>query len=210
MSRIAILGASGNLGGLLLTYALGAGWQVHALTRDPRRIRKANENLTVYKGDLERGEGLESFVTGCRFVLYAVTSAHTAECMAQLVRAIGWKKMDRLVFVSRLGVGDSDIQARKASGMLASLMPRVRRGLYDDIGHAEELLRLSGLPYSIFRTTELTDDAPGHELAAVKAQSDELPSRVGRADLARFIIQSLEDPGWNLQEVTVGTRRRHG
>jgi uncharacterized protein YbjT (DUF2867 family) len=208
VSRIAILGASGNLGGKLVDAALGAGWQVHALTRDPRHIRKANENLTIYKGDLELGEGLESFVAGCRFVICAVTSSRTAECMAHLVRAIGWKKMDRLVFVSRLGVGDSELQARKASGMLASLMPRVRKGLYDDLGHAEELLRLSGLPYSIFRTTELTDDPLGHELAAVDAQTEAPPSRVGRADLARFILQSLEEPNWNLVEVTVGTRRR--
>lgn len=208
MSRIAILGASGQLGDHLVNFALGAGWQVHALTRDPRRIRKANENLTIYKGDLEEPAGLESFLTGCRFVVYSVTAASTSQYMANLVQAIGFKKVDRLVFISRLGVGDSELQARKASGMLASVLPRVRKGLYGDMGHAEELLRLSGLPYSIFRTTELTDEPPGHELEAVTAESDRPPSRVGRADLARFVIQSLEEPAWNLQEVTVGTRRR--
>jgi uncharacterized protein YbjT (DUF2867 family) len=208
LSRLGIVGASGNLGGELVSQALDLGLRVNALTRDPRHIQKANENLTIYKGDLEHGEGLEAFVTGCRFVLFAASSHQAATCMANLVRAIGWKKVDRLVLVSRLGVGDSEHQSRKASGMLASFMPRVRKSLFDDIGHAEELLRVSGLPYSIFRATELTDDAHGAELVAVTAQSEELPSRVGRADLARFILQSLEDPVWNLQEVTVGARRR--
>jgi uncharacterized protein YbjT (DUF2867 family) len=208
MSRLAILGASGNLGGHLLAGALASGWQVHALTRDPRSIRRANENLTIYKGDLERGEGLESFLSGCRFVVCAVTTAHAAACMAQLVKAIGWKKVDRLVYVSWLGVGDSEVQARKATGLLAPLRPLVRRSLYEDVGRAEALLRLSGLPYSIFRTTELTDEPPGQEVAAVTAKSEQLPASVGRADLARFILQTLEDPGWNLQEATVGTRRQ--
>jgi putative NADH-flavin reductase len=206
MSKIGIVGASGQLGGHLITYALAAGYSVHALTRDPRRIRKANEDLTVYKGDAEKGEGLVSFVTGCRYVVYAANAGQPAEAVAHLVRAIGLKRMDRLVLVSRVGTGDSELQGRKVSGMLASFLPRMRKGLYAHMNEAEDLLRISGLPYSIFRATELTDEGGGHEVAVARA-NDAPPSRVGRADLARFIIHSLEEPSWNLQEVTVGSKR---
>jgi uncharacterized protein YbjT (DUF2867 family) len=206
MSRIGILGASGNLGGQLLTQALAGGWEVHALTRDPGRIRKANEHLTVFQGDAERGEGLAPFVAGCRHVIYAVDSTHPADCVGHLVRAIGSRRLERVVLISRVGVGDSEAQVRKVSGWFASLAPRVQSALFKQMSAAEELLRLSGLPYSIFRATELTDDPPGKEVVATRA-TQAPPSRLGRADLARFIIHSLEEPAWTLQEVTVGARR---
>lgn len=206
MSKIGIVGASGHLGGHLISTALGAGFAVHALTRDPRKIRKANENLTVYKGDAEKGEGLVSFVTGCRYVIYAASPAHPAEAVSHLVRAISFKRMDRLVLVSRVGTGDSVEQSRKVSGMLASFLPRVRKGLYEHMTEAEDLLRVSGLPYSIFRATELTDEGVGRQVAVARAD-ERPPSRISRADLAHFIIHSLEDAAWNMREVTVGTRR---
>lgn len=206
MSQIAILGDNGPLGNHLLSEALDAGWLVHTLSRDPGRVRKANERLTIYRGDAEKGEGLEALVTGCRYIICAIDSTHPGDCIAHLVHAVGWKMVERIIFVSRLSVIARG-RGGKTMGVLAALLPKVLRPSDND-ERAEELLRLSGLPYCVFRVVELTDEPHGQELIVTEG-AETPPGPVGRADLARFIIRSLADRSWNLKEVTVGTKRRH-
>ena len=204
--RIAIFGATGRLGKLLVTDALNRDLQVQAMTRDPRRLQRANEALTVFAGDAETGTGVDACMAGCRLIVSAIRSDNPAACMSNLVRVAAAKKIDRFVFVSRLGVGDTAEQSRKVSGLVASVTPRVRRHLFDEISRAEDMLRTSKLPYLLLRTTWLTDDPPGGELEVV-ASDAEPPSRVSRANLSRFILRVIEEPGWNRREVTVGTKR---
>jgi len=205
MSQIAILGASSPLGGHLVAEAIDAGWLVHGLARDPSLVRKANERLTLYQGDAEKDDGLEPIVTGCRYIIYAPETAHPASGVGHLLRAVGWKMVERIVFISRAPSPPAPV--RKAAGVLAALLPKVGRGLVGDLETAEELLRLSGLPYCVFRVVDLTDEAPGQELVAALPNEPQ-PGPVGRVDLARFVVRSLSDRGWNLKEVTVGPRRR--
>lgn len=202
MSQIVILGASGKLGSHLLTEALDAGWLVHALSRDPSRIRRANERLTLYQGDAESGVGLEVAISGSRYVIFAVDSSHPADCVAHIIKAVGLKAIERLIFISRRVPVTGSLSS---AGKLASLLPKVRRNISAELDRAAELLRLSGLPYCIFRATELTEEAPGHELVITR-DSEAPPGPLSRADFARFIIHSLSDRAWNLKEVTVGTK----
>jgi uncharacterized protein YbjT (DUF2867 family) len=205
MSRIAILGASGQLGDHLLSEGLEAGWLVHALSRDPSKIRKTNERLTIFQGDTERGEGLEALVTGCRYIIYAVDSTRPEDCVAHLVHAVGWKVVERIIFVSRPGAATVSRTA-KAVGALTAFLPKALQPAQHN-ARAEELLRVSGLPYCVFRVTGLTDEPHGQELVITEG-NEAPPGSVGRADLARFIIKSLGDRSWNLREVTVGAKRR--
>ena len=208
MSRIAILGASGHLGDLLLTEALDAGWLVSALARDPGRIRKANERLTLFQGDADRGQGLEAAVTGCRYIIYAVDSSRPSESVAHLVQAVGWKVVERIILVSRLEATGAGGRRTRGLRILRKLLPKpARRVLFGDVSHAEQLLRVSGLPYCIFRVVELTDEPHGQEVVVAEA-TEPPPGPVGRADLARFVIRSLGDRSWNLREVTVGAKQR--
>ena len=52
-TRVAIFGATGSLGGHVLRQALGAGYGVTVLVRDPSRLSaEARERVTVHTGDL--------------------------------------------------------------------------------------------------------------------------------------------------------------
>lgn len=207
MSQIAILGASGPLGKHLLAEALDAGWLVHAQARDPSLVHMANERLTLYQGAPEDGSDLEELVAGCRYVIYAVDTARPADGVACLVKAVGFKLIERIVYLSRPGTGSAQASSRKSHGVLASLLPKVRLGSRAaEEDRAEELLRLSGLPYCVFHVTEIDDAAHGRELL-VTSPKEPTPGPVGRADFARFVVHSLGDRSWNLKEVTVGTRR---
>jgi uncharacterized protein YbjT (DUF2867 family) len=206
VSRIAILGASSKLGQQLISRAIEAEHRVNALTRDARNIQRANEALSVFVGDAETGEGLGPLLAGCSVVISAINSPQLAQCTTHLVKALtGHPKLERWIVLSWVGVGDTAAQATRTSAELGTLRRRIERPMYEEIGRAEGIVRTSRLPWVLLRCTRLTDDV-GKEVVATDATADP-PRRVGRADLARFIIGSLEEPNWVHREASVGAKR---
>jgi uncharacterized protein YbjT (DUF2867 family) len=205
VSRIAIFGASSKLGHQLIAHALEAEHRVSALTREPSRIQRANPGLTVFRGDAETGEGLQAALGGATYVVSAINSSHLSVCTANLIAAMAGRKVQRWVFLSWVGAGDSALQATRTSGPMGPLLRRIERPMVDEISRAEGLVRTSGLPWVLMRATRLTDEV-GATVVATSSQADP-PRRVGRSDLARFIVRSLDEPGWDHREVSVGARR---
>ncbi len=200
MSRIAILGASGGLGSLLVHEALDAGMNVNALTRNPRRLTMANEHLNVFEGDVDSGRGLEQLIAGCRFVVSVAASPNPADAVSHVIKAVGLKRVDRVVFVSRLG----GPQAHGVKGLLTALVKPRAREVEHDLGDALELVRVSGLDYVVIHTVGLTDARAGHGVSFSDVGSGGLPpTPVGRHDLAHFILMTLTAPGWSCREVLV-------
>ena len=199
MSKIGILGAGGRLGSRLVHEALTRELHVNALSRNPARLHIANELLNVFKADVEKGEGLEA-LAGCRWVVSALSSAHPSDCVAHLVRAHSLRKVERLVFVSR---ADDTVPAHGLSERVASLVGHRKQDVARDISSAVELLQVSGLPYVVLKTTGLTDEPGGKRIVSGEVGKSK-PGPIGRVDLARFILDILDAPGWDLREVNVG------
>ena len=123
--------------------------------------------------------------------------------LAQELKVV--KSLERFVFFSWLGAGDSAEQARGVSEFRSVLTRMTRKKLFRDISQAEGIVRESGLPYVILRPTRLTDGDPTDSLVAV-GPLQAAPGPVSRIDLARFVFRTLDEPGWNGREVTVGSR----
>ncbi|MDP1829631.1 MAG: SDR family oxidoreductase [Archangium sp.] len=202
MSKIAILGAGGRLGGRLVHEALDRQMRVNALTRDPTRLRIANELCNVFKGNVETGEGVEAALAGCRWVVSAVSSPHPADFVSRLVKAHNVRKVDRLVFVSR---ADDTVPVHGFQERLASVIGHRTRDVARDIAAAHELLEVSGLPWLVLKTNGLTDDAGGKQVVTSEPGQPR-PGPVSRVDLARFILGVIDAPGWHSREVNVGTK----
>jgi putative NADH-flavin reductase len=88
MQKIAILGAGGKLGTRLVHEALSNELHVNAVTRDPTKLGIAHANFNVFKGDAEKGEGLDRAVLGCRYVVSVVSSPRPPDCVAHLLKAM--------------------------------------------------------------------------------------------------------------------------
>jgi putative NADH-flavin reductase len=206
VAKIAILGANGKLGQELVSRALDVGHRVNAWVRDLTKFKRQNESLTVYGG--ADPDALDAAIEGCPFVVSAVDPGgkKMTEFITGLTRQLQGKRLKRLVLVSRLGVGDSLAQAKKASGLMAQWSPTLNRADFEDIASAEAVLRVSKLPYLILRTTRLTDARLGAKVVTTEAKNPP-PSRIGRADLANFIVEVLEQDGYDRQELTVGAER---
>jgi uncharacterized protein YbjT (DUF2867 family) len=208
VARIAILGATGKLGEHLISSALEKGSSVNALARDPRHIKRQNEKLTVIQGDAESGAGLDALVDRCQFVVCAVGSLFPVmdKCVTQLLPHLETlKRLERFVLVSRLGTGQSVEQATKVSGPIQSRLPVLLMPIFRDINLAEEKVRASKLPWTIIRATRLTDEPLSDNVSMVGAL-DPPPHRIGRADLARFVVGMLEWTEYHRKEMTVGSK----
>ncbi len=208
MPRIAILGATSHIGQHLVSRALERGYSVHVLARDPRQISRHNEQLTVFRGDAETGEGFDAFFSGSHCVVSALGSVKPIleRCMRNIVPALETRKtLQRFVMISRLGAGDSLKQSTQASGPIQSLLPKLLAPVFKDINLAENVVRTSKLPYTIFRATRLIDDA-GVSGVMVVGPNEPPPHRVGVVPFAQFVIDSLDQPDWLRKEMTVGSK----
>jgi uncharacterized protein YbjT (DUF2867 family) len=206
MTCVAVLGATGQLGEILVNRALASGHEVHAFARDPTKLQQRwNERLTLYRGAGESAADLEPAVEGCPYIISAFDPQKPV-FVSNLLSVVKAPRVERFVFMSRLGVGDSMEQAKNASGILTALRPRVQRHVYEDFSQAEGLVRASPLPFVILRATALDDSAVGQEVVVADAK-EAPPGRVARSDLAKFIMRVLEEPGWERREVTVGAKR---
>jgi uncharacterized protein YbjT (DUF2867 family) len=206
MTRIAVVGATGQLGHHLVSRALEQGHSVTALVRDPRAMKRQDERLTVIQGDAETGDGLDAAFSGAHYVVYAVGSLRPImeRCMIHLLLALDTRKsLHRFVLISRLGSGESLEQSSRVSGPLQSRLPRLLAPIFKDINLAEARVRASKVPYTILRATRLSDDLTPTSVEVVDATQPP-PHRVGRRALAHFVIDHLESPELLRKELTVG------
>lgn len=200
MSRIAIVGANGALGRVLTQEALTRDLRVNAVTRDATKLHAANENLSVYQADADTGEGLAAALKGCRFIVSTVGSERPSDCVGNIVRVAAPKKVDKLVFVSRLG--GTQPHGVKAVFSKFGAGKQKAQAVQHDLGVALDLVRLSGLNYVVLNVAALSDEAPGRRLGVTDVGvAGPSAGVVGRADLARFILSVLEDPAWSCREV---------
>jgi putative NADH-flavin reductase len=70
--NIALLGATGRLGGAVLEAALAAGHRVTALVRDPSRLGARSERLIVVQGDARDRDTVERSIRGQDAVISAL------------------------------------------------------------------------------------------------------------------------------------------
>jgi hypothetical protein len=117
----------------------------------------------------------------------------------------GLKRFERFVFISRLGTGESRPQSAKVSGPIQSALPVLLTPVFRDINLAEAKVRDSKVPWTILRSTRLTDDLQPHEVSIV-GPTEPPPHRIGRTALAQFVIECLETPEYLRKEMTVGAK----
>jgi uncharacterized protein YbjT (DUF2867 family) len=207
VARVAILGSTGKLGHLLVARAIELGFRVNALTRDPSRIKRFHESLTVIEGDAARGTGLGALISGCKNVVAAIGSHEpvVGQCIANLVRELQARQMlARFVLVSCSAL--DAVAPNQKPGLFGRILQGGKTKHFDDLAAAESVVSVSGLEYVILRATRLTDDSSRQQVLTVP-HHEQPPAQISRTALAHFVMDLVGQPQWRLGEVTIGTRR---
>ncbi|MEU0542334.1 SDR family oxidoreductase [Nocardia sp. NPDC005978] len=194
--RIALFGATGTLGRVVLTKALEAGHEVTALTRNADNITVSHERLRVVVGDVLDPAAVERTVLGQEAVLVCLGAGRKGVVRAEgtriIMAAMERAGVKRLVCQSTLGAGDSH-------GNLNFLWKYILFGLLlrpamADHNVQEDYVRASNLDWTIVRPSAFTDGpAEGTYRRNFGPDEKGLTLKISRADIADFLVEQLTD-----------------
>jgi hypothetical protein len=110
--------------------------------------------------------------------------------------------VSRLVCVTILGTNDS---GRRHGSMFYRLfvLGFVVRPMLEDKEHQEEVIRRSNLEWTIVRPPRYTDEPRGGGYQVI-ADGGARDGKMGRADLADFMLHQLDDHSYVHKAVVVG------
>lgn len=207
VGRVVVLGAAGQTGRLVVEELLRTGRDVTAAVRNPdtfvpvaQEASSHHSTLTVVRADVRDESSMFATVQGHDAVVSAVgpSGRHArglySEGARSLVGAMARAGVRRVIAISSAGVRHDDPHFSWWYRILARTL---LRELYDDMRLMERLFRESTLDWTFIRPTRLLNEAP---TGAYRVEDGETPRggrQMPRADLARFIVQALDDPRWS-------------
>jgi putative NADH-flavin reductase len=205
--RLTIVAATGGIGRELLRQAVDAGHDVTAIARSPEKITLPVR--TAY-ADLAHPdvEALKEAVKGSDAILSALGARTKFESgvattgTAALISAAGKAGTKRLIVVSAAPIGTVLPESPKhdpGDGFFmrhlgAPFARTMFRTHYQDLAGMEEVVRASGLDWTISRPPKLTDKPlTGHYRTAID-RNVRGGFSISRADVAHHMLACLADP----------------
>jgi len=203
--KIALFGASGQTGQHFLTLALEKGYEVKALVRNPQSISQNNPKLTVIKGDVLNIDDVQKVVEGVDIVVSLFGHVKGSPEWLQtngtknIVQAMKEKNVDRIISLSGGGLPFPEKDEPKfADKLIRTIMKIVVPKVLNDAIKHHEVLKSSGLKWTIVRGPRLTND-PKTGSYRVGWVGVNASTKIARADLAVFIVSQIEDEKFNFQ-----------
>jgi putative NADH-flavin reductase len=196
--NLLIFGASGRTGQQLVNQALTRGDRVTAFVRDPSKLPVRHDNLNVFQGDVIHYQLVEDAVKGKDVVFSALGASSPfkydptiIEGMGHIIRAMETHNVERLIYMSFVGVKES----RHTAGFIIKyIAPRL---LSTEIaGHEarEKIIKESKLNWTIVRPSTLTNGKhTGRFRGGEDVTSGGIAVTISRADVADFMLRQLTD-----------------
>ena len=205
MKKIALFGSSGQTGQQFLIQALERGYIIKALVRNVGAVSQTSPNLVVIQGDVLNLSDVEKTVEGCDIVISLFGHVKNSpewlqsDGTSNIIKAMKKFNVSKIVSLSGGGLpfpekDEPKFMDKVIRTIMSIVVPKV---LNDAVKHAE-LLKSSGLKWSIVRGPRLTND-PKVGKYSVGWVGVNASSKISRADLADFIVTQLEDDTFNHQ-----------
>jgi uncharacterized protein YbjT (DUF2867 family) len=197
--RIAILGGTGGIGGHVLAWALEAGHPVRALARRPEAL-PSRDGLTVIRGDALDAAAVAETIAGADAVVSALgprgakSESLLTGAAANIAAAMDKAGARRLVCVSAAGAYITNDP--NTGWLIKAILPRVFAKQFADTRQMENVIRESGLDWTLVRATRLVN-RPGTGRYRVSPDFPPPHGRtIARADVAHFIAAALTENTW--------------
>jgi putative NADH-flavin reductase len=198
MATVLVIGASRGIGLETVKRALDAGHRVRAFARGAASIPLEAPALARIAGDALDKTGVAAAVANCDVVIQSLGAAKGAQALLSgttlfsqatriLIDAMREHGVRRLVAVTGFGAGDS----RGHGGFLydALIFPLVLKRVYDDKDVQEQMIRASGLDWTIARPGLLTSGPATGQVRALADPRDWRTGTISRADVADFLVR---------------------
>jgi len=195
--KLLVLGGTGGTGRHIVTQALDRAHEVTVLARDRAKVGVQHEQLRVVDGEVKNVAALGDAMRGQDAVISAIgrgTSFKSenliAESVPAIIEAMRGTGVTRLIFTSALGVGDTYRDS--------PLVPRIffrtlLRGIYADKLIGDQMIRNSGLDWTIVQPVVLTDGPLTRTYRVGEHLKLAGVNKLSRADTAHFIVDHIND-----------------
>ena len=198
--NLTVLGAAGATGVQLVEQALAAGHQVTALARSAANHTLTNPNLHVVQGDATDRAVVSQALKGADAVISVLGARGPviAEATRAVVAAAEQAGPDRIVMLSSFAV------ARDRLKPVSKLVTRMAMGsqVKDKIA-GEEVLRASGLDWTIVYATLLTNGPKTEPRVVPESEKVGMSQRISRADVGSFLLQAATDGLYSRRDVII-------
>ncbi|MCK2219424.1 NAD(P)H-binding protein [Actinomadura sp. ATCC 31491] len=200
--RLAVLGATGGIGGELVRQGLDRGHEITAVVRDASRLAaEVRDRVDVVEADVMDPAAVAPAVKGRDAVLSAMgsrergpTTVHSGS-VAAITEAMRRTGVRRVLTVGAAGaVADAGDAPFTRYVLKPLIVQRLFRDSYADLAASEDLLRRSGLDWTIVRPGRLSDDGPTGRYRTSWDRNLRGGHRTTRADTADCMLTLLDDP----------------
>lgn len=201
MQKILVIGGSQGIGRETVKIALEEGFAVKAFARTPEVIGIAHENLELVAGDATDASAVAAALEGCDAVISALGIPKSVPALARpttvfsdataaLLPAMKAAGITRLLVVTGFGAGESNA----AMSTLERLGHKAILGrAYADKAVQEDMIKGSGLDWTIARPGILTNNARTGNYRVLSEPREWRNGLISRADVADFLIKALKD-----------------
>jgi len=221
--KLTVMAATGGIGRHLVEQAVAAGHEVTAVARRPRELPPGVHTVAV---DLAAPDmaALGAAVRGADAVLSGLgprdpraDAGVTSRGTGAIVAAMQAEHARRIIIVSAAPVGPVPVPGQPAPPkhdpgdgfFMRHLFSRIARRLYHehyaDLALAEQILRESGLEWTVSRPPQLTDKPLTGRYRVAFNRNIRGGFSVPRADVAHHMLRMVDQPETIKQVVGVAT-----
>ncbi len=213
--KLTIFAATGGIGRHVVEQAVAAGHEVTAVVRDPKKLSEpVRQKVRTITADLAAPDlgALESAVAGADAVLSGLgprtlsEAGITSRGTGVIVEAMKAADVRRIVVVSAAPIGTVPSPGRPnppkhdpgegffMRNLLSPMIKTVLRKHYADLALMEDILRDSGLDWTVMRPPRLTDKPLSRTYRSAYGQNLRGGLTISRADVADLMLRVLEQP----------------
>src|SRR6266478_1006676 len=213
--KLTIFAATGGIGRHVVEQAVAAGHEVTAVVRDPKKLSEpVRQKVRTITADLAAPDlgALESAVAGADAVLSGLgprtlsEAGITSRGTGVIVEAMKAADVRRIVVVSAAPIGTVPSPGRPnppkhdpgegffMRNLLSPMIKTVLRKHYADLALMEDILRDSGLDWTVMRPPRLTDKPLSGIYRSAYGQNLRGGLTISRADVADLMLRVLEQP----------------
>lgn len=199
--KLAIFGATGLTGGLVLAKALEQGHDVVALVRDPSRVSRSHPRLTVLGGSPTDASDVERCVRGAEVVIHCLgiggkgegkPTTLVSDSVQVVLMAIKKHGVRRIVCMSNVGAGGSGTWF--ANHIVLPIFVRWLLPIIEDKDRMEEALRASSVEWVSVRLPNIVE-GPEKPLR-ISNDGRGIGLSITAASTARFLLQQINSSEW--------------
>ncbi|OBF12555.1 epimerase [Mycobacterium sp. ACS4054] len=219
MTNLLVLGGSGRTGVHVLAHAATHGHRVRALVRNPDAVQ-APDGVELVAGTPSNIDDIRKAAQGTEAVISTLNNSRASDnpwanpvsppmfmtdATRNLLTVMGEQNIRRIVINSTMGAGDDWARINPLFRFLVNIS-NIKAGFVDHSG-VDQIVRASDTDWTLARAVALTDKPARGPVRAAEAGTEKPGMRINRADLAAFLVDSVEHGTWIHQAPLVWNTR---